>query len=147
MNRTNFLFGFLLLLSLTSCCGLDMGYNNNYNDVLYTRRIKVLDTADRILKISYKNSDKVFYPNDTATELIISENKETTLYINTKNEIDTIVLAVQIIYGMYNSACDASNTSRFVVQKPFIVNHTFDSANLIFEQTKNTFTDILLFKP
>lgn len=147
MNKTNFLFGFLLLLIFTSCCDLDMGYNNNYNDVLYTRRIRVMDTSDRILKISYKNSDKVFFPNDTASELIISENKETTLYINTKNELDTIVLAVQVSYGMYSSACDASNTSRFIKQKPFIVNHTFDSANFIFEQTKNTFTDILLFKP
>jgi len=147
MNRTNFLFGFLLLLLLTSCCGLDMEFYKNDKSVLYTRRIRVLDTADRILKISYKNSDKVFYPNDTATELIISENKETTLYINTKNEIDTIVLAVQIIYGMYNSACDASNTSRFVVQKPFIVNHTFDSTNFIFNQTEYTYTDVLLIKP
>jgi len=40
------------------------------------------------------NSDKMFFPSDTATEIIISANKETILSITTKNGIDTIVIAV-----------------------------------------------------
>lgn len=148
MRYCYFLIFILLVFTFSSCCG-DSGFDSDYNktSLFYSRKIKLLDTLDRIVKISYKDSDKIFYPNDTVSELVISENKENTLYINTKTKIDTIVLFIKVIYGMGSSECEAINTSKYIEHLPIIVSHTFEFANFSDEKTKYTYTDILFIKP
>ncbi len=146
MKTTYFFLFTMVVLCFSSCCGDD--YEGNYKTpLLFSRAIKLLDTSNRILKISYKNSDKVFFPNDTVSELIISENKENTLYITTKTNIDTIVLLVKVAYGMYSSRCVPTNTYRYINNETLIVNHSFDSAFFKAYMTEETYTDFLFIKP
>lgn len=123
----NLFFIFIVFSSLSSCCCGDDGYSEKNPD--YKRRVRITDTTDRILEISYSNSDKVFKPNDTIVELIISENIENTIYIKTKSHLDTIVLYNKVTY-YYNEAseCSGADMSKYVVKKPIIVNHTFSNA-------------------
>ncbi|MFZ4797025.1 MAG: hypothetical protein ACOYMA_05990 [Bacteroidia bacterium] len=146
MKTIYFVLFALLVWCFNSCCSDD--YQGNYKTpLLFSRAIKLLDTSNRILKISYKNSDKVFFPNDTVAELIISENKENTLYITTKTNIDTIVLLVEIGYGMSSSRCEPIDTYKYTSNETLIVNQTFDSAFFKAFSTKNTYTDYLFIKP
>lgn len=98
MKYFYFLLFILLFISISSCCEPDFsgGDGNTKKSLLYSRKIKILDSTNRIIRISYKDSDKIFSPNDTITELVISDNKENTLYIETKNDVDTIVLFVKV---------------------------------------------------
>ncbi len=147
MKTSHYIILFIFFIPITSCCGLDYGDYQEKNNPLYSRKVSVADTSERILKISYKNSSTVFYPNDTSAELVISENKENTLYITTKLKTDTIVLNVKVSYGMSSSSCDAVNTYKYVEHMPIIINHTFDSAHFIFLETTNSYTDVLVIKP
>jgi len=149
MKTIYFVLFTILVWCFNSCCSDDYEGNGNATKMiwLYSRSIKLLDTSNRIMKISYKNSDKVIFPNDTVTELIISENKENTLFITTKTNTDTIVLRVEVTYKMYDSRCKPINTYRYIEHTPIIVNHTFDSAYFKAVMTENTFTDYLFIKP
>jgi hypothetical protein len=125
---------FSLLLLFESCCGEGYSGGDYYNRTMYTRKVKLTDTSDRILKISYKNSDKIFYPNDTIAELIISENAENTLYIETKKTIDTLVLRVEVDYSYRNETCSSNELSKNINYTPKIVNHTFQNALFYLER-------------
>lgn len=148
MKYSYFVIFGLFIFTFTSCCG-DYGIDSDSNKtrLFYSRKIKLLDTLDKIVKISYKESDKIFYPNDTVSELIISENKENTLYISTKTKIDTIVLLVKVIYSMGSSKCEAINTTKDIEHLPIIISHSFDSAYFKAEITQNAYSDILFIKP
>ncbi|MFZ4796340.1 MAG: hypothetical protein ACOYMA_02530 [Bacteroidia bacterium] len=125
---------FSLLLLFESCCGEGDSGGGYYNRTTYARKIKLTDTTDRILKISYKNSAKIFYPNDTIADLIISENSENTLYIETKNAKDTVVLRVAVNYNYRNETCSSNELTKDINYTPKIVSHTFQNALFYFQQ-------------
>ncbi|MES2380385.1 MAG: hypothetical protein V4538_05040 [Bacteroidota bacterium] len=108
------------------CCGDDGGYGSIPG---YKRRVRITDTTDKIVEISYSNSDKVFKSNDTIVDLVISENVENIIYVKTKTHLDTIVLYNKVTY-YYNEAdeCSGADMSKYVVKKPIIVAHTFNNA-------------------
>ncbi len=126
MSKTLF-FIFIVFSSLSSCCCND--YYPNETIPGYKRRVRITDTTDKIIEISYNNSEQVFKSNDTIVDLVISENVENTIYIKTKSRLDTIVLYNKVTY-YYNEAdeCSGAEMSKYVVKKPIIVNHTFNNA-------------------
>lgn len=128
-------FGLLLLFQ--GCCYGDDGYYSERTT--YGRKIKLTDVSDRILKISYKNSNKVYYPNDTIADLIISDNTENTLYIETQKTTDTIVLRVEVNYSYKNENCASNQLTKEMVYTPKIVSHTFQNVVFDFVQVYDTY--------
>jgi len=138
-NPVLFLF---VLSSLMNgcCCSEGYGYDGGGSYyTIYSRKIKLTDTLDRILKISYKNSDKIFYPNDTIADLIISDNSENMLFVETKKTIDTIVLRVQVNYEYRNEDCSNNQLSKQTNHTPKIVNHTFQNAFFDYKVIKDSY--------
>lgn len=108
------------------------------------------DTTDRILKISYFGSNKTFAPNDTFTDLTISENTETTLYIETKSRIDTITLNVGYTYSYEGSSCSKGTLIKNLRESPTIVKHTFSKAyfkQLTANNYNGSINDVLFITP
>lgn len=114
-------------ISINSCCcGDDGGYSSiGYT---YSRKIILTDTNNRILEISYKNTDTKFLHNDTIVDLVISENLENTLFIKTKNDLDTIVLFNKLDYYYNTSECEKDNLIKNIKKTPIIVSHTCKNA-------------------
>lgn len=98
-------------------------------DPEYKRRVRITDTTDRILEISYNISDKIFKSNDTIVDLIISENVENVIYIKTQRHLDTVILYNKVNYN-YNNAgdCGDENITKEIDKEPIIVAHTFSGA-------------------
>lgn len=142
-----FLISICLLAVISSCCGIDDGGSVAPTAKFYSRRINLLDTTDRILIISYKNNKRIFLPQDTSCELVISENTENTLYIKTKNSLDTIVLNVGVEYNMSSEYCGAINTVKTIQKTPKILQHTFKTAYFIQKDEDESITSILFIEP
>ncbi len=142
----NVFFYIILLSNLFSACCYS-GEDIWISKPNYFRKIKLTDTADRILKISYLGSNKTFAPNDTFTDLTISENTETTLYIETKSTIDTITLNLDYTYSYEGSSCSKGTLIKNLRESPIIVKHTFSKA--YFKQLNannyNGYIDDILF--
>lgn len=144
----------LLILTISSCCGLGGG-DGYYVDVYYDREIKVSDTTNRIKKISYQFTDKVFYPNDTSAKLITSENGKTTLFVETIGKIDTIELNVATSYKYYDNNCEPNGLYKTTDLTPKILFHTFKNVALVSSTRTNPqntrsnsyTTDILIITP
>ena len=138
---------FCLLGFLSSCCGSDDGVSVAPIAKYYSRRINLLDTSDRIFIISYKNNGRIFSPQDTSCELVISENTENTLYIKTKNANDTIILNVGVDYQMGSENCGALNTVKTIQKSPKIIQHTFKTAYFIQKDDDKSITSVLFIEP
>jgi hypothetical protein len=138
----------LLILTLfSSCCSRSSESDCFICEDKLENRIVLIDTQDRILKVSYLNSDKIYTPNDTAIDVILSNNILTTLYIQTKKNIDTLVLRPEITYGYRGAKCGGLEGVREIDTKYKIIEHTFDSINIkqifeykyILDKTVNSF--------
>lgn len=127
----NLFFIFMGFISISSCCCGDSydggGYSSSH---YYYRRIVLSDTTNGILEIAFKNTNKKITPNDTTAELIVSENKETTMYIKTKTSLDTITLFTKVEYSYDESNCEKDRITKAVYKTPIIVSHTFSNANI-----------------
>jgi hypothetical protein len=144
------IFFYIIGLSFlfTACCGgnEDAWHEKQY----YFRKIKLTDTSDRILKISYFGSNKTFAPNDTFTDLTISENTETTLYIETKSTIDSITLNIDYTYSYEASSCSKGTLIKNLRENPIIVKHTFSKAyfkQLTANNYNGSINDVLFITP
>ncbi|MEI7977877.1 MAG: hypothetical protein WCI53_03450 [Bacteroidota bacterium] len=122
---------FLFLFFGSCCSSYDGGYPYNYYDNKYYRKLVLTDKLDTIVKISYKGSDKVFNPMSDSTDLLISENTITTLYIETKNNIDTLVLNIKTSYNYSASTCDNDDVVKNINYNPQVISHTFSGVNIL----------------
>lgn len=127
MKTYNF---FIVLFFLTGCCGYgdDGGYS--YYKSYYYRKIALTDTSNKILKISYIGSEKIFTPNDTLAGLIISDNMPTKLIVETKNSIDTLVVNVENNYSYSSSRCYGDQIINDIQLRPSILYHTFSKIEI-----------------
>jgi hypothetical protein len=102
------------------------------SDYKETFNLRLNDTTNKILKISYQNSDKVFYPNDTISELLVSNNKITTVFIQTQNDIDTLSLSPKIEYYYYEGTCSKGIEKRYL---GYNIEQTFSKFKQYFERS------------
>lgn len=131
------LYLILILFSFSSCCNsYDGGYPSSYYDSKYFRKIVLTDKSNSIVKISYKGSNKVFTPNSDSTDLLISDNALTTLYIETKNNKDTLVINIKTNYSYYPDDCDGDKVVKNVDITPQIISHTFSGLSYSKIQTE-----------
>jgi hypothetical protein len=121
----------ILFLFFGSCCSsYDGGYPYSYYDTKYYRKLVLTDKLDTIVKISYKGSDKIFNPMSDSTDLLISDNTITTLYIETKKNIDTLVLNIKTDNSYLTNTCENDEVIKYISITPQIISHTFSGISL-----------------
>lgn len=114
------------LFVLGSCCWGDDGGYDSGTAQKDQRILRMADTTDTIFQIWYQQVPLILNPLRYYSQITLSENTNTTLYVQRKNQIDTIVLTFDISYNYYDGKCEGARVSKRMSNVPRVVSHTFN---------------------
>lgn len=108
-------------------------------NLYFIKGIRIADTTEKILLISYPNSNVTIRPNSNSGDLFLSEaNDRTYIFIESSLGLDTVVIEIKKSYEYQpSSKCNDAMIKKNNADSK-ITYHTFDSCYLYSQFNRST---------